>query len=291
MNENRKSIYSYDQRIARVCEFVYQNLDKELTLEQMSEVAAFSKFHFHRVFSAYTGMSATKFLQLARLRRASFRLAFEPQKKIIDIAYEAGFDSPEAFARAFKRTFDQSPTDFRAEPKWPEWHLRFQFQPQPSGEIPMNVTIVNFETTTVALIEHLGPPEKVLETAGKFIAWRKATGLSPVKTSKTFGIPYSDPSNTEPEKFRWDVCGSIDTDVPANDYGVKAGVIPGGKCAVIRHQGSHSTLGTSIYAFYREWLPNSGEEVRDFPCFFHYLNFVHEVDECDLQTDIYFPLR
>ena len=52
----------------------------------------------------------------------------------------------------------------------------------------MNVNVIQFEATKVALLEHLGAPENVLETAGKFIAWRKATGLSPVKTSKTFGI-------------------------------------------------------------------------------------------------------
>lgn len=257
----------------------------------MSDVAAFSKYHFHRVFMAYTGMSVTRFIQLTRLKRASYRLAFESEKRIIDIALEASFESPEAFARAFKRTFDQSPSEFRAEPNWPEWHMRFQFQPKPYGEITMKVNVINFEKTNIAFIEHRGAPEKTLETAAKFIAWRKATGLSPVKTSKTFGIPYSDPKTTEPEEFRWDVCGTIDTEIPENDYGVKAGIIPGGKCAVIRHTGSYNNLDTTIYAFYREWLPNSGEEVRDYPCFFHYVNFIHEVDECDLITDIHFPLK
>jgi AraC family transcriptional regulator len=286
-----KPITSYDERIARVCEHINQNLNQALTLEAMSAVAAFSKYHFHRVFSVYTGMSVTKFIQLARLKRASYRLAFEGDMRVIEIALEAGFESPEAFARAFKRTFDQSPSAFRAEPNWPQWHTRFQFQLNPYGVIPLNVTIVNFETTKIALIEHLDAPEKVLETAAKFIAWRKATGLSPVKTSNTYGIPYSDPKLTEPDKFRWDVCGTIDNDVPANDYGVKTGSIPGGKCAVIRHKGSLDNVDTSIYAFYREWLPQSGEEIRDFPCFFQYINFIHEVDECDLITDIYFPLK
>jgi len=286
-----KQMNAYDERISRVCEYIHQNLNEELSLEVLSDVAAFSKYHFHRVFSAYTGISVMKFIQLARLKRASFRLAFEEDKRIIEIALEAGFESPEAFARAFKRTFDQSPSYFRAEPKWPEWHTRFYFQIQPYGEIHMTVDIVPFETTKVALLEHLGAPEKVLETAGKFIAWRKETGLSPVKTSKTYGIPYSDPKITEPEEFRWDVCGSIEGDVPENKYGVKAGIIPGGRCAVIRHKGSHDNLDNSIYYVYREWLPQSGEEVRDYPCFFHYVNLIHEVNECDLITDIYFPLK
>ena len=286
-----KQINSYDERISRVCEYINQNLNETLTLEMMSDVAAFSKYHFHRVFTAYTGMSVIKFIQLARLKRASFRLAFEKEKRIIDIALEACFESPEAFSRAFKRTFDQSPSQFRDKPKWPEWHLRFDFHIQPNRNKPMKVEIVEFETTKVALLEHHGTPEKVFETAGKFIAWRKETGLSPVKTSKTFGIPYGDPKTAEPDKFRWDVCGSIDEDVPANTYGVKNGVIPGGRCAVIRHKGSHDSLDSSIYYVYREWLPKSEEEVRDYPCFFHYLNFAHEVDECDLLTDIYFPLK
>jgi AraC-like DNA-binding protein len=73
------------------------------------------------------------------LKRASYRLAFEGDKRVIDIALEAGFESPEAFSRAFKRTFDQSPSEFRAEPKWPEWHMRFQFHVKPFGEKQINI--------------------------------------------------------------------------------------------------------------------------------------------------------
>lgn len=155
----------------------------------------------------------------------------------------------------------------------------------------MEVKIVDFAATKVALLEHLGPAEKVLETAGKFINWRKETGLSPVKTSKTFGIAYSDPKTTAPDEFRWDVCGSITGDVPANNYGVKLGEIPAGRCAVIRHIGSHAQLDQSIYYFCQQWLPKSDEEVRDYPCFFDYISLMFEVDECDLITDIYFPLK
>lgn len=281
----------YDQRIARVCDYISQHLDDVLTLEMMSHVAAFSKYHFHRVFQAYTGTSVTKFIQLSRLKRASFRLAFEKDQRIIDIALEAHFDSAEAFSRAFKRTFNQTPSAFRAAPLWAEWHQRYEFCHQPLREQTMNVTITQFKTTPIALLTHLGPPEKVFDTASQFIAWRKATGLSPIKTSRTFGIPHSDPNITAPDKFRWDVCGEFDGQVPTNDYGVKSGVIPGGKCAVIRHKGSHGNMESNIYYLYKEWLPQSSESLRDYPCFFHYLNFIHEVDECDLLTDIYLPLE
>ncbi|MBQ0757032.1 MAG: AraC family transcriptional regulator [Amphritea sp.] len=288
---NVESVSKQDQRISRVCDYINQNLDAELSLTLLSGVATLSKYHFHRLFSAFTGVSLIRFIQLMRLKRASFRLAFEQEVLIIDIAFEAGFDSPEAFSRAFKRTFGQSPTGFRASPEWPQWHSKYQFDMPSGGVLTMNVEIIEFAETQVALVEHQGPREQVLNCVGQFIAWRKETGLSPVKTSKTFGVPYGDPNTTAPEDFRFDVCGSFKGEVPANKYGVKSGVIPGGRCAVIRHNGSHDNIDETIYHLYRDWLPQSGEELRDYPCFFQYLNFIYEVDECDLQTDIYLPLR
>ncbi|MBN0986454.1 AraC family transcriptional regulator [Amphritea pacifica] len=285
------SLKREDPRINRVCDYINQNLDIELSIEQLSGVAALSKYHFHRLFSAFTGVSVVRFIQLMRLKRASFRLAFEHELRIIDIAYEAGFDSPEAFSRAFKRTFGQSPSGFRASPEWPEWHSKFQFDMPSGGELKMNVEIVDFTETPVALAEHKGPREQVLDTVGRFVAWRKETGLSPVKTSRTFGVPYNDPNTTAPEDFRFDVCGSFAGEVPENDYGVKSGVIPAGRCAVVQHRGSHDNIDESIYYLYRNWLPDSGEELRDYPCFFQYRNFIHEVDECDLLTDIFLPLK
>ena len=280
-----------ERRIVRVCDYIRHHLDDELTLDTLSGVAALSKFHFHRIFSAHTGQSLGQFVLLARLKRASFRLAFETERQVIDIAYEAGFSSPEAFSRAFRRVFGQSPSAFRISPEWPVWHARLKPHPPSSGETAMIVEIVYFQETEVALIEHRGPPETVLDTAGKFIAWRKETGLSPVKISRTFGVPYNDPNTTAPEDFRFDICGSVAGPVPANGHGVKAGAIPGGRCARVRHHGSHDAIDETVYALYRDWLPQSGEAVRDFPCFFHYLNFVHDVDECDLLTDIYLPLE
>lgn len=282
-------MHAQSQAIARVCEYIAQNLDDELTLDQLSRVAVCSRYHFHRMFSAHTGITVARFVQLARLKRASYRLAFE-RHRIIDVALEAGFETPEAFARAFRRNFDQSPSEFRQQPRWEQWHQRFAFEIPEPGESTMQVEIVVFPRTKVAVLEHHGSPQRVLKTVRRFIEWRKETGLSPIDSSKTFGIPHGDPNQTEPSKFRWDVCGSVESDVPDNAYGVRTGEIPGGRCARVTHRGSHDLLDRTIYPVYRDWLPASGEVPADRPCFFHYLNFVHQVDECDLETDVYIPL-
>jgi len=112
-----------------------------------------------------------------------------------------------------------------------------------------------------------------------------------VNSSQTYGIVYDNPETTAPEKFRFDLCGSVEQDVPTNLQGVKNGIIRGGRCAVLRHNGSHQHLGNSVRYLYAKWLPDSGEELRDDPCFFHYLNLITQVKEHELKTDIYLPLK
>ncbi|MGD9658621.1 MAG: helix-turn-helix domain-containing protein [Methylocystis sp.] len=91
-------------------DYIDQHLGGDLSLERLSREADFSKFHFHRQFWAYVGVSASRYVQIRRLVRASRRLVFEPDEKIIDIAYEAGFQTPEALSRAFKREYGQTPS-------------------------------------------------------------------------------------------------------------------------------------------------------------------------------------
>ena len=155
----------------------------------------------------------------------------------------------------------------------------------------MNVKIVDFDEIKVAAMEHRGPPELVKDSAQKFIEWRKERKLSPKDRCRTFGIAYDNPDTTEPQAFRFDLCGEVSAEVPVNPQGVVTKAIPGGRCAVVRHLGSHDRIGECAYYLYRDWLPRSGEELRDFPLFFHYLNLVSDTPEHELVTDVYLPLK
>jgi len=154
----------------------------------------------------------------------------------------------------------------------------------------MNVTTVDFSETLVAALEHRGSPSLLMETVRKFIDWRKQSGLSPVASSRTFGIAYDDPAVTPAESFRFDVCGEVKQPVPENPQGVITKQIPGGRYAVVRHIGSTDRISDSVYYLYRDWLPESGEELREFPLFFHYIKRVPETPEHEQVTDVYLPL-
>ncbi len=288
MNQSRAN--SYAARFDRVLDYIEQHLDDTMSVELLCKLANFSKFHFHRQFADYIGITVARYILLLRLRHASYRLAFDHSVKIIDIALNTGFETPESFTRAFKNTFGQSPSVFRKTPDWDAWHAVYRFRLPERNQI-VQVDIINFETTRIAVKEHLGPTEKLNFSISQFIAWRKETHFSPKDTRRTFGIAYDNPDTTEPAQFRFDIGGEVRSEVPANSYGVIMKTIPGGRCARVRHYGQHSRLGECIYAFYREWLPDSGEELRDFPLFFHYINLIPETPEADLITDIYFPLN
>jgi AraC family transcriptional regulator len=212
----------------------------------------------------------------------------QPRDKVIDIALDAGFQNAESFSRAFRTAFDQSPTQFRQQPDWAEWHRRVPkhtLQEQTS----MDVNIISFPTTRIAVLQHRGSPDLVNATAARFIAWRKTSGLSPVATSDTWGSPGT--IRRPPRRRHFVLISAVRSrPVGENAFGVINGEIPGGRCAVVRHHGSLDTLANSVWFLYRDWLPASGETLRDFPVYFRYLNFVHEVAEHELQTDIYLPL-
>ncbi len=285
-----KTTQAYAEKIDRVCDYIHAHLDEDLSLERLAEVANFSKYHFHRQFSGYTGIGVCKYVQLLRLQRAAYQLALVKHYRIIDIALEAGFETPEAFSRAFKKRFGQTPSRFRKQPEWGEWPEQHQL-PKRQRRQAMKVDVVDFPATRIAVLAHRGSPELIKASVSRFIAWRKESGLSPVKSSQTYGIAYDDPATTPAEEFRFDLCGSVTGEVPDNPQGVTAGLIPGGRCAVLRHLGSHDEMDAKVYYLYGEWLPQSGEQLRDFPCFFQYHNFLTEVPEEALITDIYLPLQ
>ncbi len=288
MDDNRAKAYA--ARFDKVLDYIEANLGETLTVERLSQVANFSRFHFHRQFADYIGVGVARYIVLLRFRRASHQLVFNRGARVIDIALEAGFENPESFSRAFRHTFGRSPSDFRRNPDWEDWHTRYRFR-IPERKQNVQVEIVDFETTLIAVRAHRGPVEKVNDSVAQFIEWRKASGLSPKDSVRTFGIAHDNPDTTEPAQFRFDVCGEVAAAVPPNPQGVTTGTIPGGRCARVRHLGSHQRIAECIYPLYRDWLPESGEELRDFPLYFHYVNLLPDTPEGDLVTDIYLPLK
>jgi len=153
----------------------------------------------------------------------------------------------------------------------------------------MEVRIIEFPETKVAVAEHRGPPGLEYETSKKLIEWRMRNGVPP-GSHRTYGVHYTDPYTTPPADHRVDFCVSYEHAVAPNPQGIVAGIIPANRCAQARHLGARSHNVAAVY-LYREWLPRSGESPGDFPIFFHYVNVGPQVREDEMITDVYLPLK
>lgn len=292
---NPAAVDRYRARFIAVLDYVDAHLEEPLDLERLSAVAAFSKFHFHRQFAAAFGIGVFRYVQLARMKRASYRLAFRDDASVIEIAQASGYEGPEAFARAYRKTFGQSPSAFREDPQWHSWHTSLEtLDSLRSIRMKMfssaDVTIVDFAGARVATLEHRGDPRRLGDSIRRFIEWRRESGLHP-SVSATFNILYDDPAAVAPDAYRFDLCAATPRDIPANGYGVVTKHLPAGRCARLRVTGGDDALASGVTFLYSQWLPDSGEELRDFPLFLQRVSFYPDVPECEQIVEVYLPLR
>lgn len=103
---------SYITKINKGIDFIEQNLSNDIELSDVSNAAGVSQWHFQRIFTALTGETLKSYI---RSRRLSFALRslLNTEKRIVEIAIEAGYESQESFTRAFQNKFNMTPNDFR----------------------------------------------------------------------------------------------------------------------------------------------------------------------------------
>ncbi|RDS85796.1 hypothetical protein DWU99_00530 [Dyella psychrodurans] len=149
---------------------------------------------------------------------------------------------------------------------------------------------MDVEETKIAVLEHRGDPNHLGDSIRTFIAWRKQNHLHPSRYA-TFNILYDDPEEVAAGEYRFDLCVAVDRDIEPNAFGIVGKIIPAGRCAVLRHIGSDDTLRQSISYLYAKWLPQSGEEPRNFPLYLQRVRFFPDVAEHEAVTDIFLPLK
>jgi len=154
----------------------------------------------------------------------------------------------------------------------------------------VNVSIVTFPETKVAMIRHIGPPSREHDTVRKLISWKREHGLLDQTIYRSYGLHYVDLKAAIPRQHQVDFCLSYDKSVEPNVHGIEATTIPAMRCALARDVGSRLNNRAARYLF-EEWLPQSGEELADQPVVFHYVNVGPDVKDDEAITDVYLPLK
>lgn len=154
----------------------------------------------------------------------------------------------------------------------------------------MDVEIVVFPETKVAVLEHRGPPALEHDTVKKLVAWKLENRYVDPLKHRHYGVHYTDFRTIAPLEHRVDFCLSFEDEVGPNSYQIVNKVIPRLRCARARDIGSRSNNKAAVF-LYETWLPQSGETLGDFPAIFHYVNVGPKVRPEEMLTDVYLPIK
>ena len=265
------------------------HLAEDLTLERMALVAAFSPFHFHRVFAAITGETVSDFIRRVRLERAAGALISLPETNILDIAFRYGFSSAATFARAFRAHFGMSATHWRSGGRqhWHELLQRGQVRGKPKRNpsqtkrknrkaaakrighhasvnqkgFAMRVEIREMPSYRIAYMRHIRSVRYERRHL-RFVGQSEALDTKPRPAAcqaAMVGIGHDAPSIVASEKLRYDAGVVVGSDFKP-DRAVNVTDLPGGKYAVARFQGSAAVITDAWARLYTVWLPASGYE-------------------------------
>ena len=274
---------SYEKRLMRVLEYIHANPAGDLSLDRLADVAAMSRFHWHRVFHAMTGETCAQATRRIRLHRAACWLV-QSDDAVAVIAKRCGYPKVPSFTRAFGEAFGMSPGRFRrrGDLTSPIAHIV-------KGENTMfPVEISDQPARRMAAMAHQGPYleigrafEQVASVFSSRNLWPQAKGM--------LGIYYDDPGSIAPEMLKSHAGIVVDDafEIPEPLEDVQ---VPSGKMAVMHYKGPYAGLKAAYDHLFGQWLPNSGEEARDAPCFEVYLNDPKDTAPDDLLTDVCVPL-
>ncbi|GGP27959.1 AraC family transcriptional regulator [Silvimonas amylolytica] len=262
----RQSQALYRERIARAVAAIVRDPLAEHTLQGLAALAHFSPFHFHRVYLSVTGETVAATIRRVRLAQATRQLV-QREPSVTRIGQDAGYDSPQAFSRAFRQFTGASPQAFRSR-------LR-QHQGPP-------VLLETLPAMQVQALRHVGPPATIPHTQRQL---RQMLGPTPVRT--WLGLAWGDPQVAGDFTY---YAGAV-FDPATLIQGMTQLEVACGLYAIYTLAGPYAQIGAAINALYAVWLPQSGYEPEDRPVLEHYLNSPRDTAPEALQTRLMIPVR
>lgn len=305
MNKYQKE---YIFRINRVIDYIENHLDDELSLGKLSEVANFSPYHFHRIFSAFIGETLNDFIKRKRIEKAASLLLNSTDQPISEIAGYCGFNSFSVFCRNFKERYKVSANEFR-KINSPQYSKNRQSESK-TGKVTTdavdyvcdiqsfnkrrsimkkNVEIKEMPEMDVIYCRHTGQFNKIGIAYNKLFKWAGARGLLNFPETKGLTYYHDDPKVTEISKIRQSACITVKEDIRTEGEIGKM-KIPGGKYFMAHFEISETEFQEAWDSFC-VWLSESGYQPADGNPYELYHNNHEEHPEKKFIVDFCIPVK
>jgi AraC family transcriptional regulator len=245
--------------IARAIDYIEANLKESIAVADMAANASYSLYHFCRMFNEATHQTPYDYLVRRRLSEAARALVLT-DAKIIDIAFDYQFNSPETFSRAFKRLFEIQPRQWRARgladtrkliPRLSQAHLRHIAK----GPY-LNPVLVTHDTLTITGLMRLWPGDR----STRYQLWglldRELAGIEEEGHHCYCALTvFTDATQGQTTMY---LAGVEDQGLSTAGTALVSKQIPPLACARFIHKGFASELPLTLDYVYHTWLPRSG---------------------------------
>ncbi len=289
----------YRKALERAVVYIEDRLGDDIKVDEVAKAAGYSYYHLNRQFMAVLGEGLGSYIKKRRLAEAAKRLLYS-NEKIIDIALDSGFESSEAFSRAFKAVYRVSPQAYRGNRLDILLGAKERLDTGLLDHLARNVTvhpkIVELPEIKVAGLRG----ETTLRDNKLRELWERANGLFPqipgiVKGGRGFGICEACQSNTlytmNDDVIFTEVAGAEVSSFDGLPEILVRKIIPGGRYAVFTHRGTLSMLPRTFDYIWGTWFLTTKEEMDDREDFEMYDARFLGYDRPDSEIDLYIPVK
>jgi AraC family transcriptional regulator len=265
------------ERINKVVKYIEQSIDREMSLDELAGLACFSPFHFQRVFKEVMDETPKQFIKRLRLEEAARIFALNPRQKILEVAIKTGYQSLEAFSRAFKDYYSISPDHFRNSTEIE--HIKFiqnpyrqkAFASVPKLEVSFASHRIEFETLKIGIVKRplqrcvyikttLEFPPLINDCYKRIKQWSQVRELV-THEADMFGLIIDYPIFTPLDKCRFYACVAIDQ--PASSVGlIHYHEISSARYATFTIGGGIPEIFKASSFLVHSWLPENGYKVK-----------------------------
>ncbi|MGC6174391.1 effector binding domain-containing protein [Lacrimispora sp. 38-1] len=289
----------YRKSLERAVIYIEANLREDIRVEDVARAAGYSYYHLNRQFVSLLGETIGSYIKKRRLADGAKRLLYTDER-IIDIAVDSGFESSEAFSRAFKSIYRVSPQTYRINRLDAYVGAKERLDQGLLQHLISNVT-VHPKIATIPEIKVAGiRGETTLSDIKLRDLWNNANRMyhkipNLVEGGRGFGICEACNENTLYTMNDW----VLFTEVAGYEVHSFEGlppqfvrkVLPAGKYAVFTHRGSLSMLPQTFEYIWGTWFLTTEEELDWREDFELYDNRFLGYDHPDTEVDLYIPVR
>jgi AraC family transcriptional regulator len=255
----------YLERIQRGVDYIEARLDQDVALSDVAKVAGVSRWHFQRMFRALTGETLKTYIRSRRLA-ASLERLLDTDLRVLDIAFMAGFESQEAFTRAFKKAFGLTPQKYRALRDKSLFLKKPRFDEQYLEQINRNEALLPeiYEQAPLLLVglrtlfysvdsEKNNIGETLPQLWGAFLA--RLADIAHTVPGVCYGVVRQEQNDSE----RLEYHAAIEvTDATSLPEGMVSLTVPAATYARFEHRGAAQRVDHTVSYAYATWLPQSG---------------------------------